>query len=272
VIRLNCPACAHPCEFADFLGGLTALCKNCSHRIPVPKPGVAGDAIATVPGATPSQAAASPPPRDAITTPPKPAAPLRVPPPEDALQTRPEPSSPPTNPGSGITRPIPRSIVNEPTDPSAPPQWALDQVRDSLTHGLNVLAIQQLLIARGLSLAVADAAVNTVLKLRSLEEAKSPGPEDPSGFWHRLLSGIVACVCIGLAFWVGGGLYAAFTSARIVLPLACIWFPYWIPHWTSLWLDRINSETQQICLRYLGWLLLIVLGSYRLLLVLLLES
>ncbi len=272
MIRLNCPACAHPCEFADFLGGLTVVCKNCTHRIPVPKAGVAGDAIAAVPGVAPPPAPASPVPRDAITTPPKPATSPRMPPPEDAVQTRPETSASPSNPGSGITRPIPRSIVKEPEVPGSPPEWALDQVRDSLTHGMSVLAIQELLVARGLSPAVADAAVNMVLKLRSLEQAKSPGPEDPGGRWHRLLSGIVACVCIGLGYWVGGGWFAAYTCARIALPLACIWYPYWIPHWTSLWLDRFDSETQPMCLRYLGWLLLIVLGSYRLFLVLLLET
>jgi hypothetical protein len=272
VIRLNCPSCSHPCEFADFLAGLTVVCKKCGHRIPVPKTVAAGSAITAVPEAKPPQASVSPPPPEAITTSTKPVAPVRPAPPADAVQSKSEPPPASANPGSGITRPIPRSIVKEQEASDAPPQWALDQVRDSLTHGQSVLAIQQILVARGLAPAIADAAVNTVLKLRSLEQAKSPGPDDPNGLWHRVLSAIVACLCIGLGYWIGGGLYAGFTCARIVLPLACIWFPYWIPHWTSIWLDRFGSDTQQLCLRYLGWLLLIVLGGYRVFLFLLLEA
>lgn len=36
MIRAKCPQCGHACEFADYLGGLTLVCRNCGHRIPVP--------------------------------------------------------------------------------------------------------------------------------------------------------------------------------------------------------------------------------------------
>jgi hypothetical protein len=36
MIRVPCPACGRELEFADYLSGLTVVCKNCSHPIPVP--------------------------------------------------------------------------------------------------------------------------------------------------------------------------------------------------------------------------------------------
>jgi hypothetical protein len=36
MIRVPCPACGREFEFADYLAGLTVVCKNCSHPIPVP--------------------------------------------------------------------------------------------------------------------------------------------------------------------------------------------------------------------------------------------
>src|SRR5690349_8203809 len=39
VIRVNCSECGRPSEFADYLRGLTSVCKNCGHRIAVPATG-----------------------------------------------------------------------------------------------------------------------------------------------------------------------------------------------------------------------------------------
>lgn len=248
MIGVNCPGCGLGCEFADFLGGLTAVCKNCGHRIPVPASGPkvlpARDAIQSAPGAMLPQAPAAPPP-------PRPS--------EGAIQSAPRTTPSPAAPAAPEEVPEAHPSANGPSDP--PPDWAVEYVRASLRIGLSVPDIEQRLVARGLTPAVAAAVVTSVLegqvggRFESLEQ----GERRQLVYW--VLSGVVACACLLLAYWFGGGLSVGKTALWVLMPLACIWFP-----------DRLPLSANSTGVRLSAWLLLLVIGGYRIVLLLIIAS
>lgn len=246
MIRLNCPTCGRECEFADFLGGLTAVCKSCGHGIPVPRPGQdvppAASAIAAAPRATP-----------------------RPPPTADAIQSASGVTPTPAAPAAPREPPAARSIVNDPSDSQPPPDWAVEQVRASLRLGLSVPEIEQRLVAQGLTAAAAAAVVSGVLEEGLRDRFEPIEEEDRSLRVHRALSGLIAGACLLLAYWFGGSMSAGKTLFFGILPpLGCIWF--------SGAMTGDADSTRAAFLRGCGWLLLLAILGFRIVLLLSISS
>jgi hypothetical protein len=245
VIRVNCPGCGRECEFADYLRRLTAVCKNCGHRIPVPaaeqRVSATEEAVTSAPGAVLPQTQAAP-------------TPLR--PSDDAIQ----PMSGTTPPALSVSleRPETRPLVHGPSESLAFPDWAVESADAWLRVGRTVPEIEQRLVERGLPPAVAAAAVTRALE-RQLRRQHEPFGEGEVGErWHRILSAAAGCVCLLIAYWYGGGRSAGYTLIWIVWPLAGIWFPEAI--------TRSSDPDRTAAARWVGWLVLLFLGGCRLVL------
>jgi hypothetical protein len=126
VIHVSCPECGREREFADVLGGLTVVCTNCGHRIPVPasrqQAPPAGNAITSAPKAMSSQALTAP-------LPPRPS--------EEGIQPA-RGETPPASPAVSLEIPEVRSIVNDPSSSSPLPDWAAEYASAALRVGQSV--------------------------------------------------------------------------------------------------------------------------------------
>ena len=155
MVRVNCPASGRDFEFPDFLRGLTAICKNCSQRIPVP----ASDQT-ICPAADPI--------------------------PSDSL------------------------VVSAPPIAIVSPKADLANL-EKLRTGTEV--------RKAPSPATATSIIEKIPQDRTrreigiLKQAR-----------HRVLSSIIASVCVVLAYWFLGVWPARVAFMCILLPLACIWY------------------------------------------------
>jgi hypothetical protein len=249
VIRVNCPACGRAFEFADFLGGLTVVCKHCSHPIPVPatRPNVPppGDAIRAAPGALP----------------PPPGPPLRQAPPADAVQ----PAAgvrPPPPPASVPALPEADPTGDRPSDSGPVPDWAIQHARTALRMDISAPDIQQRLIERGLTPATAAAAVKLVLEDLVRRQSEARQRAERRLRLHRILSGVVACACLVLAFEFNGILSVAWTVSYMVLPLGFIWSGGKVP--IRFGRFELTPPVTVLMIRLVGWLALLALLFYRL--------
>ena len=244
MIHINCPGCGRECEFADYLRGLTAVCKNCGGRIPVPA--VQQQEVANREAVTSASIAAQPPPPTAPATPPM----------QEAIQSAAS-TTPPALPVS-LERPETRPLVHGPSESLAFPDWAVESADAWLRVGRTVPEIEQRLVERGLPPEVAAAAVTRALE-RQLRRQHEPFGEGEVGErWHRILSAAAGCLCLLIAYWYGGGRSAGYTLIWIVWPLAGIWFPEAI--------TRSSDPERTAAARWVGWLVLLFLGGCRLVL------
>ena len=185
MIRATCPACGSESELADVLGGLTALCKNCGHRIPVPaarpKAPPVGDAVRAASGVTPP------------------------------------PPTPARLPQVGLP-------LNAPSHPKLPPDGITAQAGALPPTGGGEPASVQRLIAQGLSPEAAAEVVEKILEERIRQQAQSLARDERRTRLHRLVSGLVAGAYVLLAYCFYGTLPACHTGIAVLLPVACIWF------------------------------------------------
>lgn len=140
------------------------------------------------------------------------------------------------------------------------PDWAVEHARAALGLGLSVPEVEQRLVARGLPPVTAAAVVTSILETRVRRRFESLEQGEQRQRLHRLLSGFVGCVCLLLAYYFGGGMSAGKTLLWVLLPLACIWFPEEVAGYTG--------SASAALLRWCGWLVLLVIGGYRILLIL----
>ena len=239
VIRVNCPGCGRECEFADCLRGLTAVCKNCGGRIPVP-------AVQQQEAATKEAVIAAQPPPTAPDTP-------HV---QEAIQSA--VGTTPPAPSVSLERPETPLLVHGPAEALAFSDWAVESADAWLRVGRTVPEIEQRLVERGLPPEVAAAAVTRALE-RQLRRQHEPFGEGEVGErWHRILSAAAGCLCLLIAYWYGGGRSAGYTLIWIVWPLAGIWFPEAI--------TRSSDPERTAAARWVGWLVLLFLGGCRLVL------
>ena len=222
MIRVNCPACGREFEFADVLAGLTAVCKNCGHRIPVPAPGPkappAGEAIQPAPGVTPS--------------PPAPAAPPRLP------EAGPAGSS---------------AVASTP-----PPDWTIAQARALPRAEDRGPTSVQRLVAQGLSPDAATDVVEKVLEERIRQQVEPLAQAERRRRRHRLASGLTAGACVLLAYGFFGTWSACQTGLQVLLPLACIWFADEMGGYASKY--SLAEAVPGLVIRWCGWFLLAVLA------------
>jgi hypothetical protein len=132
------------------------------------------------------------------------------------------------------------------------------QADAALKIGQSAPQIEQGLIAKGLSPAVATAVVTAVLESRLHASYAASEPSDGALMAHRVASAVVACLCLGLALMFGGGLSAAKTALWLLLPVACIW-----------WAEMLESVSPPILIRWTAWVVLVLIGVYRVVLLLL---
>ncbi len=150
--------------------------------------------------------------------------------------------------------------MRETSDSPFPPDWAVQHARAAMNVGLAVPEIEQRLIAKGLTPTEAAAVVTGVLEER-LQIGTPPHETDQGRTVARIVSLAAALVCLLLAYAFGGGPSAARSLLGVLPALACIWFPEWAalsadPDWTA-------------AARGVGWLLLLLLAGYRIMLLLL---
>lgn len=238
MIRVKCPGCGREWEYGDYLAGLTAVCKGCGGRVPVPAAG--GDAIAPAPGITPQQAPAAPPATE---------------PTAEAIQPLPGVTPPPPPAPAALAAPEVRSVSFDTPAPPSPPDWALEHAAVSLRVGHGVPEIEQRLVARGLDPATAAAAVTQVLEGGVRGEFAPLAAAEGGQFLHGALAVVVGCVCLGLAYWFNGGISAARTLLWLLGPLACVWFPNWM--------DGSTHPVRVLLLRWCGWLAILAILGYR---------
>lgn len=144
-----------------------------------------------------------------------------------------------------------------PGDPALP-AWAVAQASAALKIGLPVHQIEEQLVAKGLDPATATAVVNAVLEGQLRTGAESPGPSDSALRLHRLASLLALCACLGLAYAFGGGLSVGRTIRLLFLPIACIW-----------WAEMLEDNAPPALLRWVAWLVVLLIAGYRVVLLLL---
>jgi hypothetical protein len=145
--------------------------------------------------------------------------------------------------------------MNGPSEPARLPDWAIEYVRASLRLGLSVPEMEKSLIARGLTPTAAAGLVTSVLEERVRGQIRPREAGEREDSLHRILSAVVACGCLLLGYLFGGGLSASLTALWILGPLACIWFPAYL-----------TSRTPEGFIRWGGWVVLLLIGGYRIVL------
>jgi hypothetical protein len=143
-------------------------------------------------------------------------------------------------------------------DDSALPDWAVAQASAALKLGMSVPDIEQRLVTKGLSPSTATAVVTAVLEGRLRESPAAPGPSEGALTAHRTASAVVACICLVLAYAFGGGPSVGRTALWLMLPVACIW-----------WAEVLTDGSPPTLVRWASWILLLLIGGYRVVLVLL---
>ncbi|MBY0459922.1 MAG: hypothetical protein K2V38_21610 [Gemmataceae bacterium] len=132
------------------------------------------------------------------------------------------------------------------------PDWAIDEAQASLKLGLSVPAIEQRLVAKGLSPRAATAAVNAALEKRLQASSVAAGPSEESLKAHRFGSAVAACLCLAMAAAFGGGMSAGKTFCWLMLPVACIWWP-----------EVFGDATPPALVRWVAWGVLLLICGYR---------
>jgi hypothetical protein len=148
-----------------------------------------------------------------------------------------------------------------PPDAESLPDWAVDYACASLEIGTSVPGIEQKLVARGLSPEVATAVVTKALEDRLRKQSGSAQQKERRHRIHRVLSAVVGCACVLLAYLSGGGLYPGRTFWVILVSLACIWFPDEIGSNERLGFSAAGP-TPAIVVRVVGWVLLLLMTLY----------
>ena len=115
--------------------------------------------------------------------------------------------------------------MSDSTDSLQLPDWAVDHARAALQLGKSGPETEQLLVARGLSPASAEATVTKLIEDQIGRQTRSEQVTEKRKFYHRALSALVGSVAILLGYWFGGGLSAGRTLVAVLFPVACIWFP-----------------------------------------------
>ena len=233
MIRVQCPSCGLAFDFADYLAGLTAICKNCTQRIPVPassKSMESGkEAVQQTPTPVSGQRLLDQP---ASTS--------------DAIQPTPGVTQTPQMPAFMEKFPEAPSIRKTSTTP--PPEWAVERVRAMLALNQPIPSIVERLVAKGLSAEDASTAVDLVLEDRVQRTMAPIRRRDRTNKLHRILSVAVAALTGIFASSSGDGYYASWVCLRMAIPLTCIWF--------------MNSgSVRAFFVRWAAWLFLIVLAA-----------
>ena len=160
-----------------------------------------------------------------------------------------------------VAKDVVSRALGKPSDPPPVVDWAMEHVRASLRAGVSVPEIERRLAARGLAPEVAEAVVTNILGERVRGRQPETSEQARRQNLHRILSGIAAGGCLGLAFWFGGGSSAAIALLWLITPMTCVWFA------DTAWFIRRYPRSavgSGVLVRWLGWFLLVLYFLYRL--------
>jgi hypothetical protein len=179
--------------------------------------------------------------------------------PADALQTTPRPSLP--SPTPVVPTELPEvPFLAKSAIPCLPlPAAEIERARALLRMGLTVPDIEQRLAARGLSANAARAVVDHVLEERTRQGLEPLERAERSRRRHRVVSGVVLLADLCQAYWFFGPRSACWAGLRLMLPLACIWFGGAMGSYTGLF-SFITRRSSGIVVRWLGWLVLMLMS------------
>jgi hypothetical protein len=137
------------------------------------------------------------------------------------------------------------------------PTWAVARAQAALNLGMKAPEVEQQLVAKGLTPAEANAVVMSILEGRVRDELAPVQSEERWLPVQRVLSLVVAGVCLALVYWLGGGGAMAWTLVCILPGLAGIWLP-----------DMMDWEWNMgTGCRAVGWVWLLLFGGGRVFLV-----
>jgi hypothetical protein len=134
-----------------------------------------------------------------------------------------------------------------------------------LHSGVAAPEIERRLASRGLSPGAAAAVLDKVLGDRARRRVEPLYQSEGRTRLHRIVSGVVGAVLVVFAYGFLGTWSACRTAIGILLPLACIWFP---DAMAFRRLRSLGSPVGGMVLRWGGWLVLLAVGIYRLVIVL----
>jgi hypothetical protein len=248
VIRVNCPSCGGEFAFANYLAGLSVICKKCSRPISVPASGSTTTKDGLASGShRPDSAGSVQYQREE-----------RHPADRPGLVTE-------TAPATAVASPAARGIVlpaSNPNDAAPLPDWAFEHARASLNMDISAGDIEKQLIARGLAPMAASEVMVKALRDQSARQREVDQRATQRLRVQKILAGVVAGVCLALAYEYKGFVAIRWTAIMLVLPLTCIWLGdkarlvlrYWFVH-------RFNRaySTPDVMVRIGGWLLLAAL-------------
>ena len=138
----------------------------------------------------------------------------------------------------------------------------MEHVRASLRAGLTVPDIERKLVAKGLPPEVAEMVTMRVLAERVRGSLPDTPQHERRRMLHRVLSGVLACGCVGLGYRLGGGLSAGVALVWVLAPLACVWFGE--ATYFRVKFSRKESGAPGFMFRWMGWFLLTIYFLYRL--------
>jgi hypothetical protein len=158
-------------------------------------------------------------------------------------------------------------MSSDPSNSVSAPESALEHAQAALRLGMHVTEIEKLLIARGLA---PDAAASVVMNALESRVKETMLPENRAArrqLLHRILSSIVSCLCLALAYVSGGGFTAALTLVRIIMPVGIIWYANEIGAWVRTRREynvfaNVGPAPTGLA-RFLCWLYLLVVAMNR---------
>jgi hypothetical protein len=255
MIRVSCPGCNREFDFADFLAGLTTVCKHCGQGIPIPsaqRP--TSSSVNTKPASEVALKASS-----GATEASRPGARASA---GEAIQSANDPVQESPGPNRDLTDsqqklsvdlkiPDIRSDSMSATGARPAPEWAFERTKAMLQLGYSAPEMVQQLTAQGLHPEIATAVLDQLLEEQVKQQVEPLRRIERGRPIHRTVSAVVAVSCVGLSFYYFGGPYAAWTSIRVLVPTALIWFPEEL---NGLW-----SRASPLVIRWVGWLVLVLI-------------
>ena len=144
--------------------------------------------------------------------------------------------------------------VDESPDCDTPPEWAVTYARAAVRMGMRVPEIEEHLVSRGLSPALANRIVMEIVE-GAFQETAAPLDDSEHGRPVRLVVSVVlGGACLLLAYWFGGNRSAILALLWVGPELAAIWIPELTDTVDSDWGSR---------LWFCGWAMLILYLGYR---------
>src|SRR5262249_52106742 len=187
---------------------MTAICKNCTQRIPVPASSKSMESGKEAVQSTPTPANPTPCPESPTL--------------QDTIQPTPAVPLPPSMPA--LIERFPEAPSIHKTSTAPPPEWAVERVKAMLALGETIPVIVERLVAKGLSAEAASTAIDRVLEAQVRPAMTRVRSAERFEAAHRWLSLTIAVGTVIFASFYFTEQFVVWTAIRVAIPVACIWF------------------------------------------------